>query len=127
MVAGILDDSGWKRIASNVLILFALSGAPDAPLETYWVHREQWETLFQDVLIASIVLFILTLRMLSLVNRSRAVLAQTEEEVAKNEELERANQLLIREVRDTAEEIGRVVRTLFEMAQTTRLTTSPSK
>lgn len=79
------------------------------------------------MLIASIVLFILTLRMLSLVNRSRAVLAQTEEEVAKNEELERANQLLIREVRDTAEEIGRVVRTLFEMAQTTRLTTSPSK
>lgn len=107
--AGMYAKRG-AMLLTSILVLIT------APVLSYWVHQDQWSTVLQDVLIAIVVLLVVILRMLSMVNRSRAVLMQTVEEVEKNQELEKDNQLLIQEVAVTAQEISRVVDTLVEAA-----------
>lgn len=106
-----------KRAA---LLLISLLVLVTAPLVSYLIHKEQWQGMLPEVLIALVVMLVVVLRMLSLINRSRAVLLKTVQEVAKNQELEQANRMLIQEVAATAEEIGRVVQTVVEMTGDTR-------
>jgi methyl-accepting chemotaxis protein len=88
-----------------------------APVEAFLTNPEQWNSLVTDVAIASVVTLVVALRLVSLVNRSRAIIAKTEQEVEKNHLLQQKNEHLMAEVAATAEEIGRVVHKLTEMAQ----------
>lgn len=112
----------------GVMLLTSILVLITAPCVSYWVHQERWSMVLQEVIIAFVVMLVVILRMLSMVNRSRAVLMQTVREVEKNRSLEKDNQLLIQEVAETAQQISRVVETLIgavahiraAMAQITR-------
>ncbi|MCK9905800.1 hypothetical protein MXD63_38150, partial [Frankia sp. Cpl3] len=74
----------------------------------------------KDVEIATIVMLILSLRMISLVNRSRVMIARTEGQMEENMRLQRENERLMQEVAAATEEMGVVVEKLTLMAHGTR-------
>jgi methyl-accepting chemotaxis protein len=108
--AGMYAHRGAMLVTSFLVLV-------TAPVEAFLANPDQWNSLVTDVAIASVSMLIVALRMVSLVNRSRAIIAKTEQEVEKNQLLQRENEHLMEEVAATAEEIGQVVQQLTEMAQ----------
>jgi methyl-accepting chemotaxis protein len=91
-----------------------------APVEAALSNGSRWNEQIADIAIASVVLLVVALRMISLVNRSRRIISKTEREVEKNLQLQQENEDLMKEVAATAKEIGQVVERLTQMAQGTR-------
>ena len=91
-----------------------------APLETLLLAGQEWSALVNEVAMASIVMLILSLRVVSMVGRSRAIIAKTEAEMQKNLRLQQENEQLMKEVAATTAEVNRVVNQLTQMAQDTR-------
>lgn|GEM_PF-1000289 len=103
------------------MLLITLLVLVTAPLEAYWLGGgKELTALISEIAIGSVVLLILSLRMISLVGRSRSIIHKTEQEMEKNLQLQKKNELLMAEVAATADEIGRVVRQLTQMTRDTR-------
>lgn len=111
--AGMYAHRG-AMLLTTVLVLLT------APAEALLTHGGGGADRTMDVAIASIVLLIVSLRMISLVNRSRRIIDKSEREVEKNVRLQQENEELMKEVAATSEEIGRVVEQLHQFAQGTR-------
>lgn len=87
-----------------------------APLETYLVGQAP----LSEIAVASVIMLIIILRLISMVNRSRVLIFNTEQEVDRSTQLQRENQQMLIEVAATTEEIGRVIEQLNQMTQGTR-------
>lgn len=104
-----------SMVLTSVLVLVT------APLEALFFGTENWKDVVNDVAMATLVLLILALRMISLVGRSRAIITRTEEEMQKNLRLQQENEQLMKEVSATSEQVGLVVEQLTRTALDTRL------
>jgi methyl-accepting chemotaxis protein len=108
--AGMYAHRG-AMLVTTVLVLLT------APAEALFTGSGEWGVRVMDVAIASVVMLVVALRMISLVNRSRRIIAKTEQEVEKNVLLQQENEDLMKEVAATTEEIGQVVEQLTQLAQ----------
>ncbi len=104
----------------QAMLLMSLLVLVTAPLGALMVMPGEWRTHLGDVLTATVVMIILVMRFISLVNRSRVLIAKTEREVERNLRLQAANRQLMEEVAATAQEIGTVVDSLAHMTENTR-------
>lgn len=104
------------------MLLTTLLVLVTGPIEVLFASGSQtaWADIIKDVAIASIVMLILSLRMISLVNRSRVMIARTEGQMEENMRLQRENERLMQEVAAATEEMGVVVEKLTLMAHGTR-------
>lgn len=82
-----------------------------APVHAYFMDLIP----LNDILTASVVMLLIALRLISMVGRSRALIAHTEQEMEKNLLLQQENQVLLKEVASTSEEVHRVVEQLTRM------------
>ncbi|MBO8163308.1 MAG: hypothetical protein H0Z34_06260 [Brevibacillus sp.] len=111
--AGLYAERGPMLLLS-VLVMAASIG------EALLVRPGGWQQHLGDVLEASIVMLIVVMRLISLVNRSRAIIEQTEQQANHNRKLREQNEQLLNQVAATAAEIGEVVRRVTEMSEGTR-------
>ncbi|UFJ39761.1 methyl-accepting chemotaxis protein [Brevibacillus humidisoli] len=112
--------AGLYAIRGPILFLSALVLVTSA-VEALLVRPGGWQQNLGDVLTASVIMLIVMMRIISLVNRSRAMIEQTEEEMNHNAELKMQNERLLHEVSATVSEMGTVVRQLTEMSEGMRV------
>ncbi|HZG18188.1 MAG TPA: methyl-accepting chemotaxis protein [Candidatus Bathyarchaeia archaeon] len=114
LYAGLYAHRG-SMIVTTTLVLIT------APVEALLFGDKEWMSMVNDVGMATVVLLILALRMISMVGRSRAIIAKTEAEMEKNAQLQQENAQLMKEVAETTAEVSRVVSQLTQQAQETRM------
>ncbi len=104
--AGLYSHRGSMILIGAIVLL-------TAPLETFWIGHAP----VSDIATVTLVLLIVTLRLISMVNRSRVIIQKTEQEWERSNQLQQQNQRLLAEVAATTDEIGRVIQQLNQMTQ----------